>query len=86
VTLLEEGDLSLALSKLLTFLFKLMPIAKLASKQSIWWVVDEKAKVENYIFLKSLLGAIIQDGGIRERRIVKHWITRHFTRNKQIDW
>ena len=53
-------DLPLTLSKL-------MSITKLAGKQSIWRV-DKKAEVEICIFLKSILGTIIQDGGIRERR------------------
>jgi len=44
-----------------------MSIAELAGKQSIWRV-DKKAEVEICIFLKSILGTIIQDGGIRERR------------------
>jgi len=34
-TLLEEGDLSLTLSKLLTFLFILISVAELAGKHSI---------------------------------------------------
>jgi len=68
VTLLGEGDLFLTLSKLLTFLLKLISIAELADKWSIWKIVDEKTKVEICIFLKSLLGATIQDGGIRKRR------------------
>ena len=58
-TLLGEGDLSLALSKLLTFLVISMSIAKLASKYFIWEAVDIKAKGENYIFPKTLLGVIM---------------------------
>jgi len=46
-----------------------MSITQLAGKWSIWGVVDEKAEVENCIFLKSLLGTTMQDGGIRERKI-----------------
>ena len=53
-TLLEEGDLSLTLSKLLTFLFILISVAELAGKHSIWRVVDVKAEEENYIFSKML--------------------------------
>ena len=45
-----------------------MSITEPAGKWSIWEVIDEKAKVENFIFLKSLLGTTMQDSGIRERR------------------
>ena len=59
VTLLGEGDLSLILSKLSTFLLKSTSIAKPAGKQSIWRVVNKNTEVEICIFLKSLLGIII---------------------------
>ena len=68
VTLLGEGDLSLILSKLSTFLLKSISIAEPASKQSIWRVVNKNAEVEICIFLKSLLGIIIWDHSIREKR------------------
>ena len=40
----------------------------LASKQSIWEVVEVKAEGENCIFSKTLLGTTIQDSSIRERK------------------
>jgi len=66
VTLLEERDLSLTLLELLTLLTS---IAELAGKQAICAVEVIKAKEENCLFSKSLLGATIQDGSIRERRV-----------------
>jgi len=45
-----------------------MSITLVASKEVICFVIEEIAKVEENIFPKSLLGATIQDSGIRERR------------------
>ena len=47
-----------------------MFITKSTGKQAIWKVVGGITEVENCIFLKSLLGAIIQDSGTRERRMI----------------
>ena len=50
----------------------LMFIAPGTSKEVICFIVEEIAKVEENIFPKSLLGAIIQDGGMREKRDDSH--------------
>jgi len=43
-------------------------IALVTSKEVICFVVEEIAKVEENIFPKFLLGATMQDSGIREKR------------------
>jgi len=45
-----------------------MSITPEACKEVICLVVVEVAEVEENVFPKSLLGATIQDGGMRERR------------------
>ena len=64
-TLLEKEDLLLTLSKLSILL---MSITTMRGKEAIWTVEEVKAEERNCLFSKSLLGATIQDGSIRERR------------------
>jgi len=64
-TLLKKEDLPLILSKLSILLTS---IATMRGKGAIWTVEEVKAEERNCLFPKSLLGATIQDGGIRERR------------------
>ena len=45
-----------------------MFISKVESKEFIWVLVVVKAEERKCIFPRFLLGATIQDGGIRERR------------------
>ena len=77
------GDivLPLTLSYLLTVSIS-MSIVPEACKEIICLVVEEIAKVEENVFSKFLLGATIQDGGMRERRNDGH-ISFHELRKKQ---
>ena len=73
VALLEKWDLPLTLAeKLISLIF----ITKLVGNWAICAVEYVKAKEENCLFPKFLLGATIQDSGIRERRDWYCWIVK----------
>ena len=73
VALLEKWDLPLTLAeKLISLIF----ITKLAGNWAICAVKYVKAKEENCLFPKFLLGTTIQDSGIRERRDWYCWIVK----------
>jgi len=65
VALLEKQDLPLTLVEMSN---SLMFITESAGNQAICTVECVKAEKENCLFSKFLLGATMQDGGIRERR------------------
>ena len=48
-----------------------------AGKEVICFIVEEIAEVKENVFSKSLLGIIIQDGGMREREDTLSYIRSH---------